>query len=207
MLKRIKIILILLVLSVTLSFMSHTYSRYVAESTSNIQVSFAKWQILLNESDITNGTNSNIEITPVVEKSANVKENTIAPSSKGYFDILVNPSNVEVSFDYTLTLEVLNTNLPDILISKYAILEEGFKETDTITKLDITDNTITGTLTYDNETENFSFQPFTIRVYFEWIEGTNESMNDILDTNIGLDAAQNNTKLQIAANISFKQKL
>ena len=207
MLKRIKIILILLVLSVTLSFMSHTYSRYVAESTSNVQVSFAKWQILLNESDITNGTNSNIEITPVVEKSANVKENTIAPSSKGYFDILVNPSNVEVSFDYTLTLEVLNKNLPDILISKYAILEEGFKETDTITKLDITDNTITGTLTYDNETKNFSFKPFTIRVYFEWIEGTNESMNDIQDTNIGLDAAQNNTKLQIAANISFKQKL
>jgi hypothetical protein len=187
--------------------MSHTYSRYVAESTSNVQVSFAKWQILLNESDITNGTNSNIEITPVVEKSANVKENTIAPSSKGYFDILVNPSNVEVSFDYTLTIEVLNKNLPDILISKYAILEEGFKETDTITKLDITDNTITGTLTYDNETKNFSFKPFTIRVYFEWIEGTNESMNDILDTNIGLDAAQNNTKLQIAANISFKQKL
>lgn len=207
MLKRIKIVLILLVLSVTLSFMSHTYSRYVAESTSNVQVSFAKWQILLNESDITNGTNSNIEITPVVEKSANVKENTIAPSSKGYFDILVNPSNVEVSFDYTLTLEVLNKNLPDILISKYAILEEGFKETDTITKLDITDNTITGTLTYDNETKNFSFKPFTIRVYFEWIEGTNESMNDILDTNIGLDAAKNNTKLQIAANISFKQKL
>ena len=207
MLKRIKIILILLVLSVTLSFMSHTYSRYVAESTSNVQVSFAKWQILLNESDITNGTNSNIEITPVVEKSANVKENTIAPSSKGYFDILVNPSNVEVSFDYTLTLELLNENLPDILISKYAILEEGYKETNTITKLDITDNTITGTLTYDNKTKNFSFKPFTIRVYFEWIEGTNESMNDILDTNIGLDAAQNNTKLQIAANISFKQKL
>ena len=187
--------------------MSHTYSRYVAESTSNVQVSFAKWQILLNESDITNGTNSNIEITPVVEKSANVKENTIAPSSKGYFDILVNPSNVEVSFDYTLTLELLNENLPDILISKYAILEEGYKETNTITKLDITDNTITGTLTYDNKTKNFSFKPFTIRVYFEWIEGTNESMNDILDTNIGLDAAQNNTKLQIAANISFKQKL
>ena len=207
MLKRIKVILILLVLSVTLSFMSHTYSRYVAESTSNVQVSFAKWQILLNESDITNGTTSNIEITPVVESSTNVKANTIAPSSKGYFDILVNPSNVDVSFDYTLSLQILNDNLPDILISKYAILNEGYKETDTITKLDITDNTITGTFTYDNKTKNFTFKPFTIRVYFEWIEGTNESMNDELDTNIGLDAAQNNTKLQIAANISFKQKL
>lgn len=207
MLKRIKVILILLVLSVTLSFMSHTYSRYVAESTSNVQVSFAKWQILLNESDITNGTTSNIEITPVVESSTNVKANTIAPSSKGYFDILVNPSNVDVSFDYTLSLQILNDNLPDILISKYAILNEGYKETDTITKLDITDNTISGSLTYDNATENFTFKPFTIRVYFEWVEGTNESMDDELDTSIGLDAAKNNTKLQISANISFKQKL
>ena len=207
MTKRIKIILILLILSVTLSFMSHTYSRYVVDTTSNIEVSFAKWQVLVNETDITDGTTTNLEITPVVEESSNVKANTIAPSSKGYFDIAINPTNIEMSFDYKVTLKLLNENMPDILISKYAVLSDTYKEGDTVTTTDITNNEITGTLTYDNETENFAFKPFTIRVYFEWFEGTNELMNDEADTTIGKDAAINNTKLQIEAALSFSQKL
>ena len=207
MTKRIKIILILLILSVTLSFMSHTYSRYVVDTTSNIEVSFAKWQVLVNETDITDGTTTNLEITPTIEASNNVKENTIAPSSKGYFDIVVNPTNIEVSFDYKVTLKLLNENMPDILISKYAILSDTYKEGDTVTTTDITNNEITGTLTYDNKTENFIFKPFTIRVYFEWFEGTNELMNDETDTTIGKDAATNGTKLQIEAALSFSQKL
>ncbi len=207
MTKRIKIILILLILSVTLSFMSHTYSRYVADTTSNIEVSFAKWQVLVNETDITDGTTTNLEITPVIEESSNVKANTIAPSSKGYFDIAINPTNIEMSFDYKVTLKLLNENMPDILISKYAILSDTYKEGDTVTTTDITNNEITGTLTYDNEIDNFAFKPFTIRVYFEWFEGTNEIMNDEADTTIGKDAAINNTKLQIEAALSFSQKL
>lgn len=207
MTKRIKIILILLILSVTLSFMSHTYSRYVVDTTSNIEVSFAKWQVLVNETDITDGTTTNLEITPVIEESSNVKANTIAPSSKGYFDIAINPTNIEMSFDYKLTLKLLNENMPDILISKYAILSDTYKEGDTVTTTDITNNEITGTLTYDNEIDNFAFKPFTIRVYFEWFEGTNEIMNDEADTTIGKDAAINNTKLQIEAALSFSQKL
>ena len=207
MTKRIKIILILLILSVTLSFMSHTYSRYVVDTTSNIEVSFAKWQVLVNETDITDGTTTNLEITPVIEESSNVKANTIAPSSKGYFDIAINPTNIEMSFDYKVTLKLLNENMPDILISKYAILSDTYKEGDTVTTTDITNNEITDTLTYENEIDNFAFKPFTIRVYFEWFEGTNEIMNDEADTTIGKDAAINNTKLQIEAALSFSQKL
>lgn len=205
--KRIKIILILLTISITLSFMSDTYSRYVEDTTSNIELSFAKWQILVNETDITNGTTSNIEITPIIEASNNVKANTIAPSSKGYFDILINPSNVEMSFDYTITIELLNQNMPDILISKYAILDENYKEGNTITKLNIEDNEIKGTLKYKNEEENFIFKPFTIRVFFEWFEGENEQMDNEADTQIGIDATNNNTKLQIKASIKFEQNI
>lgn len=203
--KRIKIILILLTLSVTLSYMSDTYSRYIVDTTSNIELSFANWQILVNETDITNGTSSNIEITPIIEESNNIKNNTIAPSSKGYFDILVNPTNVEMSFNYTVNIRLLNENMPDILISKYAILDETYVEGNTIETNTIENNEITGSLLYDNKTNNFTFKPFTIRIYFEWYEGENEQMNDEADTQIAIDATQNNTKLQIEASIKFDQ--
>ena len=205
--KRIKVILILLTLSVTLSFMSDTYSRYVVDANSNIEISFAKWQILVNENDITTGTTSNLELTPVIEASNNVKENTIAPSSKGYIDILVNPSNVEMSFNYTVNIKLLNENMPDILISKYAILDESYTEGTTPKKLDIENNEIKGSLTYDNKTKDFTFKPFTIRVYFEWFEGENEQMDNEADTQIAINALNNNTKLQIAASIKFEQSL
>ncbi len=205
--KKIRIILILLTLSVTLSFMSDTYSRYVVDTTSNIEFSIANWQILVNDTDITTGTTNNIEITPVIEESENIKENTIAPSSKGYFDILINPSNVGVSFNYNIDLKVLNENMPDILISKYAILPDTYKEGDKIETSLINENKITGTLDFDNKTENFTFKPFTVRTYFEWYEGENEQMKDEDDTNIAIDAQTNGTKLQIEASIKFEQKI
>jgi hypothetical protein len=188
--------------------MSDTYSRYVVNTNSNVEMNFANWQILVNEADITDGTTTSLAITPVIEESEHVKNNTIAPSSKGYFDILINPSNVEVSFNYKADFKVLNENLTDIKISKYAILDESYIEGETkVESQDIIDNTITGSLTYDNKTNNFTYKPFTIRVYFEWYEGENETMDDNTDSEIGLDAATNETKLQIETTLKFEQEI
>lgn len=205
MAKKIKFIIVLISFSVCLCLMSSTYSRYVSDTTGNIQVLFAKWQILVNNNDITNGSNSSIDFTPVMESNINVASDVVAPSSKGYFDIAVNPTNVDVSFKYTIDFEVLNTNIPDLMISKYAVLPDNFIEGDPLEYQTITDGSISYTMNYDNETVDFSFKPFTIRVYFEWIEGTDEVMNDETDTAVATDAETNDTKLQIKADIKFEQ--
>ena len=49
---KFKILAVLVSLSLTLCFMSNTYSRYVANTTGNVEVRFARWQILVNENDI-----------------------------------------------------------------------------------------------------------------------------------------------------------
>lgn len=202
---KLKILAVIISLSVTLSMMSNTYSRYIAGTTGNVEVQFAKWQILLNDIDITNNETTSIELTPVIEQNQYVANNKIAPSSKGYFDIDIDPSNVQLSFNYNINLTINNENAPDIMISKYAIINSDYnEETDTLTTINTIDNTITGTLNFDNTTENFAFEPFTIRIYFEWYEGENETMNDELDTEF---ATTNEDSLQITANINFEQKL
>ena len=108
--KKFMILLILVSTSLTLGLMSNTYSRYVADTDSNVILQLAKWQILVNENDITNNTTSSINLTPVIEENENVTNNTIAPSSKGYFDIDIDPTNVDVSFNYSISLNVLNEN-------------------------------------------------------------------------------------------------
>ena len=199
---KFKILMFISSLAFTLSLMSNTYSRYVADVDGDIELLFAKWQILVNDSDITNNTTTSINITPVMEENVNVADNTIAPSSKGYFDIEVDPSNVGVSFNYNITLDVVNENLPDLIISKYAILDSDYIEGDQITTTTILNNIINGTVDYTD-----TLEPFKIRVYFEWYEGADEVMDDTTDTNIGYEATLNDTSLLVNATISFEQKI
>lgn len=206
MAKRVKILLLVISLSLTLSLMSNTYSRYIADTTGNVEVLFSKWQIMVNENDITTNSNSSIELIPVIEENTNIKANTIAPSSKGYFDIDINPTNVGVSFDYTISLSLQNDNIPDLMITKYSVIDNEHPESNNLLRNTINGNKITGSLDYDNTITNFTFEPFTIRVYFEWYEGTGELMNDEADTLIAT-STDTNPSLNIVANITFSQKL
>ena len=208
--KKFRVLLLLISLSFTLSMMSNTYSRYVANTTGNVEVLFAKWKILINgNNDITNGTTSSISIVPTIVSNEYIKENTIAPSSKGYFDIDIDPTNVEVSFNYEISLNFDNAKLPDLVITKYSIIEEGHTEDENLEIITLNNSTINESLTYDKTIENFKFTPFTVRIYFEWYEGENELMNDENDTEIGYNAITNENEelFKINANISFEQKL
>ena len=198
--RRLCLLLLLISVSVSLCFISSTYSRYVAGTEGNIDMLFAKWQILVNNSDITAQNSSNITFTPVIEPDNNIKANTIAPTSKGYFDIDINPSNVDVSFRYLINLTMNNQTMPDIMITKYAILPDDYQEGDVIEYITTNTTAITNDMIYDE-----GFDPFTIRIYFEWYDGEGESMDDSADSAIGQDAAVNNTSLTITATLSFEQ--
>ena len=147
-----------------------------------------------------------------------IRNGYVSNSSSSSFVLSYNPiffGNIQAFIeDYSpgcesvvYDLDKLNENMPDILISKYAILNATYKDGDTINKVALEDNEITGTLIFDNKTKNFSFKPFTIRIYFEWYEGENETMNDEADTEIAKDALLNNTKLQIEATVKFEQNV
>ena len=205
MLKKAKFLLVLISLSICLCIMSSTYSRYVAGTTGNINALVAKWQILVSNTDITDSSVSEIEFTPIIEENEHVKENVIAPSSKGYFDIAIDPSNVDVSFKYTIDLEIANETMPDIIVTKYAMLPTGYIEGDPLEPIDLETFTITNNALYDKQVEEFSFTPFTIRVYFEWYEGENELMDDEADSELGLTAANESTTFNVSASIVFEQ--
>ena len=103
-------------------------------------------------------------------------------------------------------MSIDSENLPDIIITKYAMLPDNYVEGDTLQYSTISNNVIENSLYYNNNTPNFSFSEFTIRVYFEWIENDqSETMDDDDDTQVGLEAAEDETTFNISANISFEQ--
>lgn len=208
---RIKVLGAFIPLCLLLCFMSNTYSRYVADTTGNLKIAFAQWQILVNNDDITNNTTSSVVLNPIINENEYVESNKLAPSSSGYFDISIDPTNVDVAFNYEITLRVVNENIPDLMISKYAILDKDYKEGNTITYNNIENNKIQGSLDLDkivsgtDEIIKNNFEPFIIRVFFEWYEGESEQMNDKEDTQIATSTDDN--QLEISAEIKFEQKL
>ena len=195
---KLKILSVFVIFAFALSIVSNTYSRYVAAAEENIDLALANWQILLNDEDITNSSESAGLINPVILENENVANNKLAPSSVGYFDININASSVELSFNYNIKInnnEILN----DLIITKYKIIEEG-TDPEEVEYIDVVNNEINGTFDYSDENTNKSFK---VRVFFEWFDGTNESSNDESDTEI----VKNNESLSIGASIRFTQKL
>lgn len=201
--KRMKMVIAFVLLTVSLSLMSNTYSRYIADTNGDVDIEFAKWQILVNNNDIINSSISEINFTPTIEQNQNIEDNFIAPSSKGYFDINIDYTNVDVSFNYTITLNIENEEIPDLMMTKYAIIDSDYVEGNELTYLTLQNNIISNTLYHQSNEEN---KPFTIRVYFEWYEGENELMDNNADSVIGNKAANNEkVNFNINANIAFKQ--
>ena len=196
---KLKFLIVCFMLIILVSLMSNTFSKYVSSADGDLNVSFAKWQILVNNLDISDAANSEILFVPVIDSNNEVEENSVAPSSSGYFDIAIDPSNVALSFNYNITFSIENDDIPDLMISEYAILPV---DDSPIEKISLDNNIIEKDMIYDPENP---FKPFTIRLFFKWYEGENELMDDLADTEIGTVAAINNTKLKMKANISFKQ--
>lgn len=196
---KLKLLIVCFMLIILVSLMSNTFSKYVSSADGDLNVSFAKWQILVNNLDISDASNSEILFVPVIDSNNEVDENSVAPSSSGYFDIAIDPSNVALSFNYNITFSIENDDIPDLMISEYAILPV---DDSPIEKISLDNNVIEKDMIYDPENP---FKPFTIRLFFKWYEGENELMDDLADTEIGTVAAINDTKLKMKANISFKQ--
>lgn len=198
---KVKLLIAFVSLTICLGLMSNTYSRYIAGTTGNVDAIFANWQILVNNTDITdaNYLNKEINFTPIIESNAHVADNKLAPSSKGYFDIDIDPSNVDVSFKYSIDLDISNEILPDLKTTNYQILKDG--EAGEMTS--ITDNNVSDILAYEKENPEFKFNKFTVRVYFEWIEGDNETMTDEMDTNVIINSED--LVFNFKAHVSFEQ--
>lgn len=188
--KRIKILIVFAALAFSLSIISTTYSRYVADANGDVALTFAKWQILINNEDITSGNVESIDITPTIVENDNVASGKLAPSSLGYYDIEIDVSNVETSFDMHITLD--NEDMADLRISGYSINDGE--------EIEIEDGQIDESFDYDEELETIN-----IRIYFEWydVDDSNSEMSNEDDTSF----VNANEEITITTNLSFEQKI
>lgn len=184
--------IIIFILVVTISFIylfQSTYAKYKKQVNSNVNSTIASWNIKINNETINNKKTLTNSITPTLYENKYVKENTLAPGIKGYFDINIDSSKVDVDFNYEVNAVLNNsTNLTDFKITDYELNDSG-------TKQNFNTTGISNSL--PKNTKNTK-----IRFYVEWIDDDTNVMNNIEDTTY----ATNHDDVKYVLTIKFTQK-
>ena len=188
-LKKVYLLLALASLLLLVSVIQNTYAKYISKATANSNFTIASWNFKVNNQDINANSNFSNVIVPVFENNPNIKDNVIAPTSEGYFDINIDHSNVDVSFTEKISLNFSDTNtVSDLKITGYAINDGSI--------IEFNGNEIsTDCLLSDNVKIN------KYRIYVTWIDGDGQTMQNKDDTE-----ATENGNASISVSLSFIQK-
>ena len=168
--KVIVITIILLIISAILVYaILSTYATFRSEFSGSMKVDNATWKILINNTDISLNTTKEFTIDNInIDQSQGVEEGKLAPGLKGNFNILIDPSDTDVSIIYELKFDTKNINSTNIRIDEV-------KETNTGNNLVQTDvNTYTGIISLDDIKNNVTNN---IRVTLLWHDDGNEDIN------------------------------
>lgn len=192
--KKLVLVLGLISLLVTLNMIDTTYGKYLSKTASTTKMNVARWDIKVNNEHIKNSQDLEAEITPEYLENEYVAANTIAPGSVGYFDIEIDPSDTDVSFDYQIMIAKATQNpITDLKLLKYYINDENNMVEN------VSSNTITSSILQTNK------QIHRIRIYVIWEDSTNnETLDNDQDSDIGHNAEDVSGDINIS--MRFTQK-
>jgi len=182
--KKIIFFVALMSLLYCITLMQDTYAKYVSSAVENAELTIARWSILVNDQDVVNESNFTDTISPVFAGSSNIASDVIAPTAEGYFELLINGTNTDVSFRYTISIDTTDCSVEDLKIKSYSIngttysytegdditgtilLSAQDKTADIIFNVEWDDNTLTQTM--DNAADTLASQEesaaFTVNV-------------------------------------------
>lgn len=166
--KKILYIIFSFFLLLTLYEIKKTYGLFESNNKMSVQQSTAKWNILIN------GTNIKSEEKFVVnsvnvEDNENVLNGKVAPGVKGYFDVEIDKTNTSTSIVYSITFDF--TKISD------SITIEKIEETTSGNLIRTGENTYSKVMKINDNPIN------NIRVYIKW---ENKEENNDIDSLVGL---------------------
>ena len=149
----------------------NTYGLLETKNKMSVNPSIAKWNVLINGTDIKTGENFSVNSVNLSD-SVNVLNGKIAPGAFGYFDIEIDPTNTDTSIIYSITFDFS-------LLSNSFIIDK-IEETTSGNLIRTGSSTYSKVITLDEIKENAKNN---VRVYIKW---ENNEENNEIDSQIGL---------------------
>lgn len=189
--KRITLLMACFSLLFTIVTINKTYAKYKTDISGESNLNVARWRILVNNQDIRNNSDTKAIITPTLMENENIKEGVIAPTSVGYFDIIIDCSAADVSFSYEIGTAVNATSsVNDIVVTGYSIDDGEI--------IAIDNDSVISNNVYNRD----NVSTITLRVYIKWDDSDTASMNNEADT---AATKTENSLAKLDVSLSFKQ--
>lgn len=185
-----------LFLIISLSVIKNTYAKYITSADGDANINIARWKILVNNQDIAQNKELSNVITPVFDGNDNIASNVIAPTSEGYFDILIDASNTDVSLKYEITTsDNADSAVSDLIISGYSIDDSERQQI-------VSDD---GQIKIENEIlYNSTDKDIKLRVFLKWND--DETNGATMDNQADTNATKTDTNLaKVNVNLKFIQ--
>lgn len=169
--KKVLIIIVLLIIIfiILIYAILSTFATFRSEFTGDMKIDNATWKILVNSTDISSNAVKEFVIDDIeIDESQGVEPGKLAHGLKGNFNILIDPTETDVSIMYEIKFDTTDINATNIRI-------DSVKETmagNTLIKSD--SNTYVGIISLDDIKNNLTNN---IQVTLFWCDDGNEDIN------------------------------
>ena len=185
-----------LFLILSLLVIKSTYAKYITSASGDANIDIARWKILVNNQDVVENKELTSVITPIFEGNDNIASNVIAPTAEGYFDILIDASNTDVSLRYEVTTsDNEDSAVADLEISGYTI-DDGERQAI------VSDD---GQIKIENDIlYNSTDKDIKLRVYLKWND--DDAMGAVMDNTADTNATKTEGNMaKVNVNLKFIQ--
>ena len=213
---KLRIIQVMCIISILITIFSiqRTYAKYFEKVDTTYQTHIKRWLINVNTYNIHEKSELNQVMQPILVEDTNMNNNILVPGRRGYFEMLIDYSAVDLAFEYEFSIEQLNsTPLEDFEIYGYEVIDADGTSTVTETK------EIKGVIDPTTEVDSNRDKKRNIRVLFRWNDANADTtdnaaakgMNNYEDTQFRgeTDTSENadglHTVLNYRATIKFSQ--
>ena len=210
--KKLLTILVLIMLIISFFQITSMFALYREKLQSDYSTLLGVWSIKINGTDISSGGQDlEFDISDGQVKyvaSDYVQMGKIAPGSRAYFDIVIDPENTDVSIVYQIDLGTVATgsnatstaNIKLISAENYFKIDPTDEDEEKIVNetenIDTDVNTYVSVIPVDKITQGYKNY---VRIYFEWV---NVDTKDVTDSTL---ATTEGSKLSVPLRINLKQ--
>ena len=162
-------VLIIIIFIILIYAILSTFAIFRSKFTGNMKIDNATWKILVNSTDISSNTVKEFVIDDIeIDESQGVEPGKLAPGLKGNFNILIDPTETDVSIMYEIKFDTTDINSTNIRI-------DSVKETIAgNTLIQTNSNTYVGIISLDDIKNNVTNN---IQVTLFWYDDGNKDIN------------------------------
>lgn len=168
-----------------------TFAKYVTSIDGDVNTNIARWRILVNDTDVHTNASLSHAIAPIFYGNDFIAPNVIAPTSEGYFDLVIDSTSTDLSFSYSIDIAVSeNSSVRDLVAFAYQVNDGPIINADFLSNIG------------GNVIRNLSENVNTVRIFIKWDDSENKTMTNHEQTDASYDTTRNP---KLTVNLSFIQ--